>query len=133
MSPENSQLMMESILETVKKSLGPGEGYDYFDPELIMYINSELAVLTQIGVGPPDGFSITGPDEKWSDFIADDFKKFQMVQSYLCIQVKLQFDPPLTASVLDSLTRKATELQWRLFEQADPKLIIPKSTREEES
>ena len=49
----------ESILTSVKKLLGIDEGYTPFDPDLIMHINSVFSILTQMGVGPPGGFSIT--------------------------------------------------------------------------
>ena len=60
--------MDESILESVKKSLGITPDYPYFDDQLILYINAALAVLVQTGVGTA-GFAITGPESKWSDFL----------------------------------------------------------------
>ncbi len=32
--------------------------YEHFDADLIMHINSVLGILTQLGVGPADGFLI---------------------------------------------------------------------------
>ena len=37
----------ESILNEIKKMLGPGETYDHFDTDLIIHINSALNVLNQ--------------------------------------------------------------------------------------
>ena len=61
--------MTESILTSIKKLLGIDESYKHFDPDLIMHINSVFSILTQLGVGPPNGFSITGDTEKWDSFI----------------------------------------------------------------
>ena len=49
---------MESILTSIKKMLGITEDYEHFDSDLIMHINSVFSILTQLGVGPSEGFSI---------------------------------------------------------------------------
>ena len=63
---------MESILTSIKKMLGIPEEYDHFDPDLIMHINSVLSILTQIGVGPSEGFRIEDDLATWEDFLGDD-------------------------------------------------------------
>ena len=50
---------MESILTSIKKLLGIAEEYEHFDADLIMHINSVFMILTQLGVGPSEGFRIT--------------------------------------------------------------------------
>ena len=50
--------MTESILTSIKKLLGIDESYTHFDADLIMHINGVFSILTQLGVGPPNGFSI---------------------------------------------------------------------------
>ena len=49
---------MDSILTSIKKLLGIAEEYEHFDPDIVMYINSAFSVLTQLGVGPEEGFRI---------------------------------------------------------------------------
>lgn len=49
---------MESVLTSIKKMLGITEEYEHFDSDIIMHINSVFMILTQLGVGPPSGFSI---------------------------------------------------------------------------
>ena len=46
-----------SILTSIKKLLGIAEEYQVYDADLIMHINSVFSILTQLGVGPADGFS----------------------------------------------------------------------------
>lgn len=58
----------ESVLTSVKKLLGIDEGYTHFDADIVMHINSVFSILTQMGVGPANGFSITGKDEGWIRF-----------------------------------------------------------------
>lgn len=61
---------MDSILTSVKKALGIEEAYTHFDPDIILHINSVFSVLTQLGVGPDEGFSIEGKDAVWG-FLPD--------------------------------------------------------------
>ena len=110
----------ESILTSIKKLLGIDAEYKHFDPDLIMHINSVFSILTQMGVGPPYGFSITGDSEKWEAFIAKEPNKFSLVKSYMHLKVKLLFDPPLGSAVIESINRQISEFEWRLVVAADP-------------
>ena len=104
---------MNSILTSVKKMLGIPAEYTYFDPDVIMHINSVFTILTQLGVGPEDGFSINDESAIWSDFIKDD-KKLESVKSYVFLKVKSLFDPPTSSSVLEAANRMISEFEWRL-------------------
>lgn len=110
---------MESILTSIKKMLGITERYTIFDADIIMHINSVFATLTQLGVGPSEGFSIEDDDSTWSDFIPEG-SKLESVKSYMYLKVRMLFDPPLTSSVLESMNRMASEYEWRLQVAADP-------------
>jgi len=109
----------ESILTSVKKLLGIDAAYTHFDADLIMHINSVFSILTQLGVGPANGFSIKGKDETWKSFISDE-NKFALVKSYMHLKVKLLFDPPLSSAVIESVNRQISEFEWRLLVAADP-------------
>lgn len=119
---------MESILTSVKKLLGIDKDYTHFDNDLIMHINSVFMVLTQLGVGPSEGFAISDANAVWSDFIGEDDKNFQAIKTYVYMKVRLMFDPPLSSAVLDSMSRTICELEWRLNVQVD----IVDSMRKEE-
>lgn len=112
--------MTESILTSIKKLLGIEADYDHFDADLIMHVNSVFSILTQIGVGPANGFAIVGSNEKWSDFIIGNPNNFSLVKSYIHLKVKLLFDPPLSSAAVDSINRQISEFEWRLFIAADP-------------
>ena len=111
---------MESILTSVKKMLGIVEEYEHFDADLIMHINSVLSILTQLGVGPSEGFSITDKNDTWDEFLPSDSKNLESVKSYVYMKVKLIFDPPLTSSVIEAMNRSISELEWRISVAADP-------------
>lgn len=111
---------MESILISIKKMLGITEDYEHFDSDLIMHINSVFSILTQLGVGPSEGFSIKDKTNVWSDFIPDD-PRLESVKSYVYMKVKLLFDPPLSSTVMESTNRMISEFEWRLNVQSETK------------
>lgn len=102
-----------SILTSIKKMLGVAEDYTEFDEDIITHINSVFLSLTQLGVGPEEGFMIEDDTAVWEDFI-DDSIQLQAVKTYMYLKVKLLFDPPLSSSVTESFTRMIAELEWRL-------------------
>lgn len=112
---------MESILTSIKLLLGITEDYEAFDQQIIAHINSVFMILTQLGVGPPDGFMITSKVDTWNKFVSDE-KKMQLVKSYTYLKVKMLFDPPSTSAVMDSTNRMINEFEWRLNSQAESKL-----------
>lgn len=109
---------MESILTSIKKLLGIEEEYTHFDADLIMHINSVFMILTQLGVGPQEGFSITDASSIWDDFIPN-LQNFEIVKSYMHLKVKLLFDPPLGSAVMESYNRMIDEFEWRLNVASD--------------
>lgn len=112
MKPEGGNTL-PSILNTIKLMLGIGKDYKHFDKVIIQHINAALMILTQIGVGPPNGFSIKGPGAKWSDFLTD-MSKLEAVKTYIYLRVKPVFDPSTSSVVTTSMENVAKELEWRL-------------------
>ena len=104
---------MDSILTSIKKLLGIAEEYTQFDEDIIMHINTVFLNLTQLGVGPEEGFVIEDDVASWEDFINDN-AQLQAVKTYVYLKVKLLFDPPLSSSVIESMNRMIAELEWRL-------------------
>lgn len=109
---------MESILISIKKLLGIEADYEHFDPDIIMHINSVFMILTQLGVGPPEGFRIEDETTTWNDFLSGD-NNLDAVKSYIHLKVKLLFDPPLSSAVIESMNRMISEFEWRLNVSAE--------------
>ena len=103
--------MDDSILNSVKHMLGSCD--DYFDSDLITFINGVFSTLMQLGVGPKTGFSISGSDETWSSY-TESKPELAMVKTYVYTKVRLRFDPPQGSSVLQLMQQDANELEWRL-------------------
>lgn len=93
--------------------LGISETTEFFDSELITYINMALATLVDIGVGPENGFSIDGPDNTWMDFCQNE-KHADLIKSYVHLKVKLLFDPPSSSFVTESYNKAIAEYEWRI-------------------
>lgn len=106
---------MDSILLTIKKGIGIDPSYEAFDPDIIMHINSVLFILTQEGIGPKEGFNITGQDETWEDFLGESDTKLSAVQSYVTLKTRLLFDPPQSGTLNEQITKLISELEWRLY------------------
>ena len=110
--------METSILTSIKKLLGVAEDYSEFDEDIMTHINSVFLNLTQLGVGPEEGFMIEDNTAEWVDFINDSVQ-LQAVKTYVYLKVKLLFDPPLSSSVTESINRTIAELEWRLNAAVD--------------
>ena len=114
---------MESILTSIKKMLGIDEEYTHFDADIIMHINSVLMILTQLGVGPAEGFMIEDDTSTWANFVPEvNAAQLNAIKSYIFMKVKLIFDPPLSSAVIDSMNRQIAEFEWRLNVAVDPKM-----------
>lgn len=104
---------MDSILTSIKKLLGITEDYTHFDTDIVMHINSVFSILTQLGVGPPEGFYIQDKTTIWYEYISDP-NKIEMVKSYMYLKVRLLFDPPSSSSVIEAFNKQISEFEWRL-------------------
>ena len=91
---------MENILDSIKKLLGIEKEYNHFDDELVIFINAAFSSLLQIGVGLDKGFMITDKSETWFDLFGD-------------TTVRIGFDPPTNAFVIDAMERQMKEIEWR--------------------
>lgn len=110
----------ESILNSIKKLLGLEPDYTPFDTDLIMHINSVIMILRQMGVGPSSGYSITGPEETWADYLGSDEPLLEAVKSYIYLKVRTVFDPPSNSYVMDAIQKQISEYEWRLNVEVDP-------------
>lgn len=113
-------ITVESILTSIKLLLGITEDYEHFDNQIVAHINSVLMILTQLGVGPPDGFIVKDKTDTWNEFIPDG-KNLELVKSYVHLKVKLLFDPPSSSVVMESTNRMINEFEWRLNAAAESK------------
>lgn len=113
---------MDSILTSIKKMLGITEEYEHFDADLIMYINSAFMILTQMGVGPSEGFRIEDKTSDWDEFVSSE-DNLESVKTYVYMKVKLMFDPPTSSAVMESMKNMISEFEWRLIIEVETPTI----------
>lgn len=105
--------MTESILDSTKKVLGIAADYTEFDLDILMNINGVLSTLTQLGIGPVDGFTIEDNVPTWDAFLLGD-NRLNFVKTYVHLKVRLVFDPPTTAHMINAMQEQVKELEWRI-------------------
>lgn len=103
----------DSILESIKKALGLEPDYDVFDLDVIMHINTAFSALTDVGVGPVDGFVISDNTALWSSY-SGDMIRLASVKSFIFLKVRLLFDPPATSFAINAMEKMVDEMLWRL-------------------
>lgn len=108
----------DSILNSIKKLLGPGSEHEAFNMDILMFINSVFSDLHQIGVGPSEGFMIEDDKTTWEDY-TDDILTLNSIKPYIYLKVRLMFDPPTSSSVLESMKNIAKEFEWRINIRAE--------------
>jgi len=127
--------MSDSILTSIKQNLGLEDDYTAFDPDIVMYINSALSTLTQLGVGPVEGFSISDKTALWVTFMGSD-PRLNAVKTYVTLRVRLLFDPPQSGYAVTMMQEQIKEHEWRLNVQmehtiwTDPMPAVPSDDEE---
>ena len=107
--------MYDSILISVKKLLGLSEDYNFFNPDLIIDINSVLMILYQMGVGSKTPFHIEDDAATWYDFFGEETVDIDAVKTYVALKVRLMFDPPQSSAHIQAINDTIKELEWRLY------------------
>lgn len=102
-----------SILDDVKKMCNLAPDDHSFDIDVILHTNSAFTTLTQLGLGPEDGFMIEDATATWDDFIGTN-PKFNAVKSYVYLRVRTIFDPPQTSYQIQAMKEQIEQLEWRL-------------------
>lgn len=111
--------MTDSILDSIKQMLGITSTQTDFDQDVIIHINSVLNIMHQLGV-IKEWINITDNTTTWSS-LSTEAERYSMMKSYMYLKVRLLFDPPLNATVISSMERQISELEWRLLENHNDK------------
>lgn len=115
-----SELADQSILESVmKRVVGTQAAQTPFSDDIIMCINNAFGNLTDLGIGPKQGFAIEDDDAVWGDFLDSNDVRLERVKNYVCQKVRLEFDPPSSGTHMDALKESIKELEWRLNSVVD--------------
>ena len=110
-----------TILQDVKKLVGIVPEYDAFDDQLLMCINSAFATLHQLGVGPDEGFLVE-KDTDWDEYISS--QRLNFIKSYVCMKVRVMFDPPSSSFALEAINKQIAEYEWRINSEVECVLYV---------
>lgn len=103
--------MDDSIFYTVKKFLGLEEGYDPFDGDILLLINSAFSTLHQLGL---DCGTKIDTDTTWDDVLPESLY-FENVKEYICLKTKVAWDNPQNSFTLDAYKEIIRECEWRIM------------------
>ena len=107
---------MGTILEDTKKAIGVIPGYDAFDDQILMHINTARMDLAQLG---PKCSANIEKDTGWHVF--DEIDDEAAIKSYIAMKVKLFFDPPGNSFLVSAYQKLIEEAAWRLIYQTESK------------
>lgn len=88
-----------------------------FDTELKIHINTALARLWQLGVGPEAGYAVTNEEQTWEEFLGDlaNPRVLNGVKTYVYQYVKLTFDSAsMNTGAQQALQEQLNKLEWLL-------------------
>ena len=105
---------MESILDTIKQLLGIPTDDDSFDTDVKVNINAAIFTLSQIGIGPSNGYIVTSNTQMWNDYIGASLINLEGVKNYIYLKTKLVFDPPTNSTTIQAINDNLKELEWRM-------------------
>lgn len=105
-------MVIDSILTSIKQLLGVAEEDTNFDMEIIIYINGELMVLNQLGVGV-QGYVVIDASNTWSEFLGGR-TDLELIKTNVYLKVRLVFDPPQNSFLVEAIKNKIVESDWRI-------------------
>ena len=113
----------DSILDTIKIKIGINPDYDdAFDVHIITNINTTFERLKYLGIGPENGFRITGSTETWDMYLTND-EFIDSVIDYISIKVKMLFAPPETSFGIEAIKEQLSELEFFFKVKSDEIMV----------
>ena len=122
--------LIASILDSTKKRVNIDASYTAFDEDILVEINSAFDTLTQIGIGPVEGFQIEDADATWDDYVTAGVPALHLssVKTYIALKVRQVFDPPQSSYAVSAMERQIQELEWRLNTTREADIYVSESS-----
>lgn len=106
----------ESILKSIRDSIGNDPEDSSFDGELVMHINSALMTLNENGIG--NVIQVKDETSKWVEFCEEDY--LVACRTFVYLRTKMLFDPP-PPSLINYWNSAVDENLWRLRHAVESK------------
>ena len=107
--------MDESIMDSIKETIGIHADNRDFDPNLIIAINAVLFIIYQEGLSD-EAYKITDNTTKWSDILLHEKSiDLSTLITWAGLKTKMIFDPPTSSAISTAIKEAINELEWRGF------------------
>lgn len=107
--------MDESIMDSIKETIGIHSDNHDFDPNLIIAINAVLFIIYQEGLSD-EAYKITDNTTKWSDILLHEKSiDLSTLITWAGLKTKMIFDPPTSSAISTAIKESINELEWRGF------------------
>ena len=110
---ERRCVKIEPILDTIKKMLGISPMDTSFDTDIMVHINTANMVAGQLGITECENKPYLQEYDTWDDLALGN-KNLECLKGYFYVSVRLDFDPPNSSSLMESLKTRKNEFEWRL-------------------
>lgn len=117
-----NEMLSGPILVGVRPLCNVDENDDSFDQQLIPYINGQIMMAHQFGIGY-NGFIVTGTGETWRDWLGDDGYKISAAITWLGLTVRQLFDPP-TGGEKETIERTVDKMEWMLRSKSESEGLV---------
>lgn len=108
---------MDSILWSVKKSIGLDPNYEVYDADILIHINSILGICAEMGAGKR-GFTVLDSTSQWTDFVSC-VDLIPEIRPYVALRVKKAWDTMLSGTQLQVINEELKEYEWRIYTHMD--------------
>lgn len=105
--------MTDSIFDSVKLGVNVNCDDTSFDQEILEDINTAINTLYQVSEGKIKLIEVVDETASWKDLYDNDLQ-LQMIKTYVKSRVRIMFDPPNNSSLLESINRTISEMEWRI-------------------
>lgn len=110
---ERRRVKIEPILDTIKKMLGISPTDTSFDTDIMIHINTANMVAGQLGIKECENKPYIQDLDTWDDLTLGN-KNLECLKGYFYVSVRLDFDPPSSSALMESLKSRKNEFEWRL-------------------
>lgn len=117
-----TEMLSGSILVGVRPLCNVDENDESFDLQLIPYINGQIMMAHQFGIGY-NGFIVSGTGETWKDWLGDDGHKVSAAITWLGLTVRQLFDPP-TGGEKDTIQRTVDKMEYMLRDKSEREGLV---------
>lgn len=105
--------MFNSVLLSIKQSIGVHPEDTSFDGQIAMHINTVLVILNELGVTEVVGKRVEDQLMDWEELL-NGRTDIENVKTYIAHRVKMMFDPPTSSAAMEAIQRTINELEWRI-------------------